>query len=67
MIFLKDVDYISLSLCEFCKHRLTETTCVAFPQGIPDEVLSQDVTHTLPYPGDNGIRYEQADFEIEML
>ena len=37
--------------------------CVAFPDGIPDEIAYGDNPHTEPYPGDDGVLYEQADEE----
>ena len=36
-------------------------TCRAFHDGIPDEIAFGDNEHTTPYPGDNGIQYEEAD------
>ncbi len=30
----------------------------AFPQGIPEAILSNELPHDPPYPGDNGIRFE---------
>ena len=30
-----------------------------FPQGIPKAIWSGEVAHIEPYPGDNGIRYEE--------
>jgi len=33
--------------------------CKAFPDGIPDEIAYGDNKHTEPYPGDNGIQYEE--------
>ncbi len=52
--------------CGFCQN-LTRMggqdghgwTCAAFPDGIPSSVVLRDeVDHTQPYPGDNGIRYK---------
>lgn len=49
--------------CLECKY-LGETTdkfiptCKAFPKGIPDEIFFEKVTHDKPYPGDNGIQFE---------
>jgi hypothetical protein len=55
-----------------CKHligvkqdRMQESTervvCVAFPDGIPDEIAYGSNPHTTPYPGDHGIRYEKGN------
>lgn len=32
--------------------------CAAFPDGIPDAILTCEVEHTTPHEGDRGIRYE---------
>jgi hypothetical protein len=34
-------------------------TSDAFPEGIPDPILSDRMAHTTPYPGDWGIRFEE--------
>lgn len=51
-------------LCPSCKHVFMDgapPTCAAFPDGIPDEILSEQVIHRTPYPGDSGIRYEERE------
>lgn len=34
--------------------------CAAFPDGIPDEIWRGDNDHSVPYPGDHGIRFEEV-------
>jgi hypothetical protein len=54
-----------VNLCTFCRHRGVTTTagptCAAFPDGIPQAVWEMRADHRLPYPGDQGIRFEAAD------
>jgi hypothetical protein len=52
--------------CYLCKHLNRDWPldppwqCKAFPGGIPKELLhSWPTAHTEPYPGDNGIMFEQ--------
>lgn len=33
--------------------------CSAFPNGIPNEIAYGAELHLTPYPGDNGIQYEE--------
>lgn len=44
--------------CERCIYRLQgESACVAFPWGIPDDIISGRFDHAQPYPGDGGFRF----------
>ena len=44
-----------------CRRRLFrlegQSTCVAYPRGIPTEIMEGRVDHTEPYPGDGGFRF----------
>jgi hypothetical protein len=51
------------TFCTHCKHYLgtnPKAICVAFPDGIPREILFSEVSHKVPFDGDNGIQYERA-------
>lgn len=47
-------------LCEFCRNRASDGTlrCRAFPDGIPEDIITQDADHRAPYTGDGGIMFE---------
>jgi hypothetical protein len=49
--------------CPICKNYIRGVggKCKAFPDGIPEAILSGDEVHTEPYPGDNGIQFEPSD------
>lgn len=58
--FAWESDDFTVSQCVTCKHKSTTgATCTAFPNGIPEQILTNASDHTKPYPGDNGIRYER--------
>lgn len=49
--------------CALCRHWLVGTrTCLAYPDGIPDEVWSGRNDHREPYPGDNGIQFARVPY-----
>lgn len=43
--------------CAHCAHYTGSECCTAFPEGIPKPLLSGEVLHRDPYPGDNGISF----------
>lgn len=47
-------------ICNDCAHRIPDSLgCEAYPDRIPDEILSNDVDHTKNYTGDNGIVFKK--------
>jgi hypothetical protein len=63
----KDNDSITLWQCLTCVHRIDLSVCKAFPDGIPEEIVRERVVHDKPYPGDNGIQYEEREIEIRVI
>jgi len=47
--------------CDSCKYARANDTCDAFPDGIPESILTGEHDHTTPYPGDGGIQFEAID------
>jgi hypothetical protein len=44
--------------CFECIHlHADQQTCDAYPDGIPTVFMYGDKVHTVPYPGDHGIRF----------
>lgn len=44
--------------CLECRHYLGEAMCAAFPEKIPEEIMTDEFDHIRPYPGDHGIQFE---------
>lgn len=52
---------IKIYKCWYCKHYNLQSenpTCKAFPEGIPVEVLREEIDHSKNIDGDNGICFE---------
>lgn len=45
--------------CWGCTHARPGRTCDAFPEGIPEALWKSYRGHRTPYPGDNGIQFQQ--------
>lgn len=58
--FTDDSGLVVLTPCATCKHRSADNPldCAAFPDGIPEVILSGDNQHREPFPGDHGITWE---------
>lgn len=46
-----------LNLCKSCLHNNGDGTCVAFPEGIPDDILLLGDSHLSHVPGDHGVTF----------
>lgn len=53
----------TVKYCNKCKHRFLAPgdTCKAFPDRIPDDVLSGKLDHRFRVDGDNGYQFELKD------
>lgn len=47
--------------CYMCKHNTYHRQCKAFPDLIPLDIWTWKFPHTQPYPGDNGILFEESN------
>jgi hypothetical protein len=48
-------------ICQGCSWRHDNRTCVAFPRGIPPQILLSLADHRQPFLGDHGIRFAAVD------
>ena len=51
----------SFTNCDICKHYHGLSECDAFPDGIPEDILTREHDHAEPYPGDGGIQFEAIE------
>lgn len=50
---------MTIANCLTCKNYIDDMKCVAFPDGIPDEIVDGENAHTSPLPTqENDIVYE---------
>lgn len=47
--------------CDFFNWKSERLSCKVFPNGIPWPIISGEIEHTTPYPGDNGIQFRKID------
>lgn len=47
--------------CVLCRHYQCALACEAFPDGIPEEIITGEFDHTQPHAGDHGIRFEPVE------
>jgi hypothetical protein len=63
---------IFISQCWNCKHyqrvnKEGKFVCDAFPEGIPDNIFNNKISHLSHYEGDNGIHYEGINKKIDKI
>ena len=56
--FVWHKEEMTISQCLNCRHWVRGGVCRAFPQGVPDVILENKVSHLKPYKGDKGIQFE---------
>ena len=49
------------SQCIECKNYEMMLSCRAFPDGVPEDILTGEHDHTKPYKGDNGITFDPIE------
>ena len=52
-------DAFVMPICNTCKHKeLKAIKCKAYPDRIPNSILTNKIDNRKPYMNDNGIQYE---------
>ena len=49
---------IYINKCRECAFYLYAKKCVAFPDGVPEDIWRGDTDHQQPVSGDHGIQFE---------
>jgi hypothetical protein len=47
-----------IPLCLLCEHLIDASSCLAFPGGIPEEILDGKKSHLKSLPNDNGYQFK---------
>lgn len=47
--------------CINCIYFLDRASCAVFPKGIPEEIITGKIDHSIPYNGDNGVVFESIE------
>ena len=66
------------TICDMCEHYVDDPetsgdpnvpeTCLAFPNGIPVEIIQKGFDHRQPFEGDDGIMFSpNEDFDLAQL
>lgn len=61
--FRATISEFKLPQCNNCIHYQGSGYCEAFLAKIPDEIFNNFHDHKKPYPGDNGIQFEEKNDE----
>ena len=56
-----EIDKNNVSQCLMCRRDRMDGTCEAYPEGIPQEILRNDVDHNEPFKGDQGLTFEAVE------
>lgn len=57
----EDIQANSVSQCFYCTNLRSNDCCLAFPQGIPKEIINNLVLHRSNYLNDNGINFSPIE------
>ena len=57
----REPDLPRISQYVVCRSKAADATCAAFPDGIPEAILRNEVSHAKPVEWDNGIRLEPIE------
>lgn len=52
-----EIDEKGISQCFMCERDRLDGTCEAYPDGIPVEILKNEIDHLEPYKNDQGLTF----------
>lgn len=53
-------------LCLSCVRFLDDNKCEAFPDGIPEAIIKNEVDHHYSYTGDNGLLFSPVNKKVKL-